>query len=108
MKFFYSFQFFIIFFAFVFIFSLCLFVPIFSQSNNTSINSHSNYYIGLDISGSNLIWPTPGYTTITSGFGYRVSPTTGAGSYHSGIDIGAPQGSNIIACQSRKSYIYWF
>ena len=49
-----------------------------------------------------------GYCTITSGFGYRKSPTAGAGSYHSGIDIGAPQGSNIIACESRYSYFYRF
>ena len=27
-------------------------------------------------------WPTPGYTVITSPFGKRISPTTGASSYH--------------------------
>ena len=36
-------------------------------------------------------WPTPGYFSITSEFGYRKSPTTGASSYHGGIDIGAPE-----------------
>ncbi|MDO5555556.1 MAG: M23 family metallopeptidase [Clostridia bacterium] len=43
-----------------------------------------------------------GYTTITSNFGYRKSPITGAISYHSGIDIGAPTGSNIIAIYGGK------
>ena len=38
-----------------------------------------------------------GYTTITSYFGPRKSPTTGVQSYHYGLDIGAPAGSNIIA-----------
>ena len=38
-----------------------------------------------------------GYTTITSKFGPRKSPTTGVQSYHYGLDIGAPSGSNIIA-----------
>ena len=38
-----------------------------------------------------------GYTTITSNFGHRISPTAGAGSYHGGIDIAAPTGSNIVA-----------
>lgn len=38
-----------------------------------------------------------GYTRITSGFGYRNAPTGGASTYHSGIDIGAQAGSNIIS-----------
>lgn len=38
-----------------------------------------------------------GYTTITSYFGPRKSPTTGKQSYHYGLDIGAPQGTNIVA-----------
>ena len=101
MKSFYSLEamFFII--ALVFIFALCLFIPIFSQNGKISIYSSSNYYIGLDISDSNFVWPTPGFNYITSGFGYRNSPTTGAGTYHSGIDIGAPQGSNIVAVTAR-------
>ena len=46
--------------------------------------------------------PPLGYTTITSKFGYRTSPTLGASSYHGGIDIAAPVGSNIIASCSGK------
>ena len=38
-----------------------------------------------------------GYTTITSYFGPRKSPTTGKQSYHYGLDIGVPTGSNIVA-----------
>ena len=41
-----------------------------------------------------------GYTTINSYFGYRTSPTAGASSYHSGLDIGAPEGSKLIAVTS--------
>lgn len=41
-----------------------------------------------------------GYSTITSGFGYRNAPTSGAGTFHGGIDIGAPAGSNIVAAFS--------
>ena len=43
-----------------------------------------------------------GYNTITSPFGYRNAPTSGAGTYHGGIDIGAPSGSEIIAAFSGK------
>ena len=47
-----------------------------------------------------------GYTTITSKFGYRNSPTSGASSYHGAIDIAAPAGSNIIAsCSGKVTYI---
>lgn len=42
----------------------------------------------------------PGHKTITSFFGYRNAPTQGASTYHSGIDIAAPAGSNIIAITS--------
>lgn len=41
-----------------------------------------------------------GYTTITSPYGYRIAPTSGAGVFHGGIDIGAPSGSEIIAVSS--------
>ena len=44
-----------------------------------------------------FLWPAPNYNTITSYFGYRNRPTAGASSYHSGIDIGAPTGSNVIS-----------
>lgn len=47
--------------------------------------------------GGNFIWPTPGYTTITSPFGMRTHPITGIYKLHTGVDIGAPYGSNFIA-----------
>ena len=50
-----------------------------------------------------------GYTTITSPFGYRKSPTTGAGTFHGGIDIGAPTGSTVIAAFSGTvSYVGFY
>lgn len=44
----------------------------------------------FDFSTLQFLWPTPNYKTITSHFGYRNRPTSGASSFHSGIDIGAP------------------
>lgn len=84
---------------FLILFISLFFIPIFPDefSNYTSaINSN----IILDISSSGYVWPSPGYTTINSYFGYRNSPTAGASSYHSGLDIGAPEGSKIIAVTS--------
>ncbi len=86
---------------FLILFISLFFIPIFPDefSNYTSaINSN----IILDISSSGYVWPSPGYTTINSYFGYRNSPTAGASSYHSGLDIGAPEGSKIIAVTSGR------
>lgn len=46
------------------------------------------------------IAPTSGQ--ITSGFGYRSSPTAGASSYHQGIDIAASRGSVVSAADGGK------
>lgn len=51
----------------------------------------------MEISEYGFAWPIPGYNKITSYFGKRNSPTQGASSYHKGIDIGAPEGTVLIA-----------
>ena len=60
--------------------------------SSSIIDSHSSSYY---FSTNNFFWPTPGYHQITSNFGPRNSPTTGASSNHSGIDIAAQEGSLI-------------
>ncbi|MBT9156246.1 MAG: Murein hydrolase activator EnvC [Firmicutes bacterium] len=42
-------------------------------------------------------WPVPGNTRITSPFGWRTHPIFRTREFHSGIDIGAPSGRNIVA-----------
>lgn len=45
-----------------------------------------------------LKWPVPDSDRITSSYGYRTHPVTGKkSSMHNGIDIGAPQGTKIVA-----------
>lgn len=46
---------------------------------------------------SEYIWPIPGYTRISSYFGKRSAPTQGAATYHTGIDIPAPEGTSLFA-----------
>ena len=44
-----------------------------------------------------MAWPTPGYTRITSPFGWRMHPVLKVKKFHSGVDIGAPSGATIVA-----------
>lgn len=46
-----------------------------------------------------VAWPVPGTLTITSHFGTRTDPITGASAYHSGMDIAGPgvNGKPVVA-----------
>lgn len=48
-------------------------------------------------SGGKMAWPAPGVTRITSPFGYRIHPILKVKKLHTGIDIGAPSGTTIVA-----------
>ncbi len=75
----------------------------YNQNNNSNNGSGGNSGGGGSSGGgsatslSNLQWPVPSCTLITSRFGYRVAPTTGASTYHGGLDIGAGMGASIVA-----------
>ena len=57
-----------------------------------ALNSITDDYVG-----GPMIWPIPGYTTITSRYGMRVHPVTGAYKLHTGVDVGAPMGASFVA-----------
>ncbi|WP_155201907.1 M23 family metallopeptidase [Ruthenibacterium lactatiformans] len=44
-----------------------------------------------------MAWPLPQTFSISSPFGYREDPFTGKIEYHSGTDIAAPNGTQILA-----------
>ncbi|NLT95075.1 MAG: peptidoglycan DD-metalloendopeptidase family protein [Clostridia bacterium] len=47
-------------------------------------------------------WPTPGQYRVTSPYGSRIHPITKKQSFHTGVDIAAPYGSNIVAAANGK------
>lgn len=57
-----------------------------------ALNSISEDYIG-----GAMKWPVPGYKTITSEYGMREHPVTGAYKLHTGVDVGAPMGASFVA-----------
>lgn len=76
------------------IFICVFFIPV--LSNN--LISDDNYSEIIEFNPTDgFLWPAPGYTRINSYFGKRNAPTSGASTYHKGVDIGAPQGSKFIA-----------
>lgn len=50
--------------------------------------------------GGDFTWPSPGYTRITSPFGYRIHPILKVKKMHTGIDIAVPSGKKIVAANS--------
>ena len=59
--------------------------------NTISFNTNLNDNAGI---GGNVV---PGYTQVTSPYGYRKHPVTGQKKFHSGTDYGAPAGTPIYA-----------
>lgn len=60
------------------------------------IGAESKKDVGSKYVGGSFKWPTPGYGTVTSPYGWRW------GRMHKGIDIGAPTGAKIIASNEGK------
>ena len=64
------------------------------NSNKGAFDYSSN---PINYNGGKFSWPVPGSQRITSAYGYRIHPVYKTKKFHSGIDIGAGHGLNIIA-----------
>lgn len=96
------------------IFISIFFIPLLNSyntfyTNDSATLSSSNGSINFSNSSNNLLWPTPGYSRITSKFGYRNAPAKGSSTYHGGIDIGVPEGTNILSIlDGTVTYAGWY
>lgn len=69
-----------------------------SKSSSSSTSTSSSNATVSSYSGGKLGWPCPSSSRITSQYGYRI--LFGVRDFHTGIDIGATHGSNIVAAES--------
>ncbi len=75
--------------------------PAGSTNNSTATNSGSSKPSG-NYSGG---WVVPcSYTSITSPFGYRTAPTSGASTYHQGVDLDTGTGWPVVATRAGTAY----
>ena len=74
-----------------------------STNNSTGTNSGTTSSGGT--AGSGGTWLVPcSYTSITSPFGYRTAPTTGASTYHQGVDLDTGTGWSVVATRAGTAY----
>lgn len=97
------------FFKYICYYFLCIVVvTIFVIFTFLQVNLATEDYPYGIIDYSDYVWPLPDYSYISSYFGYRNSPTAGASSYHSGIDIPAPEGTKIYSiCDGIVTFASW-
>ena len=95
------------FFKCLFTYLVVIFILVLFISFSVFQISEESFASGSLLDGE-FVWPLPNYTYISSYFGYRTSPTAGASTYHSGIDIPAPSGTNILAiCDGVVTFASW-
>ena len=69
-----------------------------TSSSKTSSSSGGGAAMGnVTYTGGQFAWPVPGRSYISSGYGYRNRPIGSGREFHTGYDIPAPTGSNIVA-----------
>lgn len=72
------------------------------QTDSGSDNNQNQTETDYQGSSADFRWPLNVSGTITSYFGAREQPTSGASTYHKGIDISVPSGTSIVAAAAGR------
>lgn len=67
---------------------------------NAALSAASAPKVKSNYSGGKFCWPSAVSQRITSSYGYRTHPISGAKKLHRGIDIGAGLGTNVLAAEA--------
>ncbi len=76
-----------------------------AEAENEIYDDFDEYDDDVKYVGSKLLWPTPGYYTVRSPFGYRMHPILHYRRLHAGIDISTPSGVGVYASAKGKVII---
>ncbi|MBQ2642910.1 MAG: peptidoglycan DD-metalloendopeptidase family protein [Eubacterium sp.] len=71
-----------------------------SPSSSSSKRHYSSKKSRHSGGSGTLAWPVPGYTSVSSGYGWRSNPVGSGRQFHASIDIPAPTGTPVIAAAS--------
>ena len=74
-----------------------------ATNNSGGTGSSSGGGSGGSVGGGGWVVPCS-YTSITSPFGYRTAPTTGASTYHQGVDLDTGTGWSVVAARAGTAY----
>ena len=69
-----------------------------SLKGSLNYSSSSSEYLG----SGRFCWPAPSYTRLSSPYGYRIHPIFNTKKFHTGVDLAAPGGTNILAAENGK------
>ena len=78
---------------------MATYVPPTTAGAGTPADANTGGGSGGTATGGGWVRPCS-YTSITSPFGYRQSPTTGASSYHQGVDLDTGTGWPVVAAKA--------
>lgn len=71
-----------------------------AASKSSSATSSGSSSGNVTYTGGQFAWPVPGRSYISSGYGYRSKPIGSGSEFHTGYDIPASYGADIVAAEA--------